>query len=143
MPTPLTTTGQASFAVAGYMRNLALYSIAAEYNRRVVLSQQSDLTIAMYISTGDPETSGWLQGERSLDFTAALRPDERKHSSWQRLLHLLQRSFGLRPPPGIRHDNMPAYVGVVYKRGEITTNHHHLVHTHTELVLWHAAAHWC
>eukprot|EP00730_Choanoeca_flexa_P017075 TRINITY_DN8177_c0_g1_i1.p2 TRINITY_DN8177_c0_g1~~TRINITY_DN8177_c0_g1_i1.p2 ORF type:complete len:401 (+),score=41.50 TRINITY_DN8177_c0_g1_i1:1812-3014(+) len=92
-------------AISAFWRNMLLYSVAAELNR--VHKGQADCPTD---SRGNLEDPGYLNGQRSRDFTRELDDEERPRPF--NFLDWLRASLAPFPPLGLRHNSLPS-TGVI------------------------------
>eukprot|EP00043_Microstomoeca_roanoka_P014260 m.140892 g.140892 ORF g.140892 m.140892 type:complete len:257 (-) comp15970_c2_seq1:79-849(-) len=97
-------------AVASYWRNMILYTIASELNR----TEEGVRLVGSLDAHGNPEDEGWLQGERSRDFSPLGSKERPRRPTFWRSLRWVGRSYTLCPPRGIRHNALPI-TGVLAK----------------------------
>jgi len=109
----MATTGSA--VLQAFWRNLILYSIAAEFNRRT----SSSASVIGRGSFGQVEDPAWLKGALSVDFAPINTLEEKqiirgREWSISNLCSTLFNTLGPMYPPGFRHSAQPM-TGILFK----------------------------
>jgi hypothetical protein len=91
-------------SVSNYFRNFVLFQVAAEWEFRTNAEIRG---LTAHTSRGEREPMGFLDGNRSIDFTEPLQDWEVRKPSFKGILLWLWRSLEPFMPPGTRHMALP------------------------------------
>ncbi|EGD72459.1 hypothetical protein PTSG_00482 [Salpingoeca rosetta] len=91
-------------SVSSYWRNMILYTVASEFNR----THEGVAQLGCLDARGTPEAPYWYHGARTRDFEPLEEDEEPETTSCGGIMRWIIKSIDPFPPPGMRHNSLPA-----------------------------------